>query len=395
MADESTSELTAAVKIVSSLTRSGSSRGQSDSVVNSIHLCLDDWNWRVGGAKILYEDLDDGSEEHGSWVAEREVANARYAASDTDCLAYIGTLDADAAPYSIPILNEAGPLLMISPCNSYPGLTKKVPWAPDEPDKYYPTGKRNYCRTALSDDVQALGAAQWAWELGVRRIYVLHDTERYGYGVAEPFASACARLRIEVVGGGTEAIPEARGFGALAQKIAASGADTTFYGGIIQSGAGRLWSEVKSACPGMRMMAADAIFERAFLADAEGAAEGTLITFGGVPPAHLSGPGASFYVRYKQIYGTEPESYAASTYDAVSVVLSAIERVARKDRAAVCEEVFATRDYHGLLGRWSFDANGDITLRKISRISVERGDFTFLESVDAPEDTFLPPISSS
>jgi branched-chain amino acid transport system substrate-binding protein len=384
------SQLTGTVKLVSSLTRSGSSRGQSDSVVNSIHLCLDDWNWRLGEARIVYEDLDDGSEERGSWVAEKEVANARYAAADPDCLAYIGTLDADAAPYSIPILNEAGPLLMISPCNTYPGLTKAVPWAPDEPDKYYPTGNRNYCRTALSDDVQAVGAAQWARELGVKRIFVLHDTEPYGYGVADPFARACERLGIEVMGGGTRAIiPKASDFGALAAEIAASGADTTFYGGIIQNGAGRLWSDVKTACPEMRMMAADAIFEGAFLADARQAAESTLITFGGVPPAQLSGEGARFYARYKQTYGKQPESYAASTYDALSVVLGAIERVARKDRAAICRQVLKTRDFEGLLGRWSFDANGDITLRRISRIKVVQGDFAFLETVDAPEDPLL------
>ena len=374
------------IRVISSLTRSGSSRGQSDSVVNSIHLCLQDWNWRVGTAKVIYEDLDDGNEEQGSWVAEREAANARYAASATDCLVYIGTLDADAAPFSIPILNHAGPLLMISPCNTYPGLTKAVPWAQDEPGKYYPTGMRNYCRTAISDDVQALGAAQWAKELGVKRVYVLHDAEPYGYGIGWLFARFCTRLGIDVVGGAAVAVlPKAGDFRATAGKIAASGVDMTFYGGIIQSGAGRLWRDLKSACPEMRMMAPDALFERAFLVDAQGAAEGTLITFGGIPPAQLSGEGGSFYRRYKQTYGVEPESYAASTYDAVSVVLGAIGRVAFKNRASVCEAVLATHDFDGLLGRWSFDANGDINLRTVSRLRVEHGDFAFLEAVEAAE----------
>ena len=67
-------------------------------------------------------------------------------------VAYIATLDTDAAPYSISITNAAGPLLMISPCNTYPGLT--WPFGPGEPDKHYPTGRRNYLRTALSDHLQ-------------------------------------------------------------------------------------------------------------------------------------------------------------------------------------------------------------------------------------------------
>jgi branched-chain amino acid transport system substrate-binding protein len=132
------------LKLISSLTHSGSSVGQSDSVVNSIRLCLDDVYYRVGGAEIVYENLDDSSAEHGSWLAEKERENARYAAADPDVLAYIGTLDADAASHSLPILNRAGPLVMISPCNTYRGLTKPCRGRPEEPDVYYPTGVRDY-----------------------------------------------------------------------------------------------------------------------------------------------------------------------------------------------------------------------------------------------------------
>jgi branched-chain amino acid transport system substrate-binding protein len=111
----------------------------------------------------------------------REEANARYAVGQPDVLAYIGPLDTDAAPHSIPITNAAD-LLMISPCNTYPGLTR--PFDPGEPDKHYPTGRRNYLRTALSDYLQGAFAAKWAAELGVERAFVLHDTEPCGCGVA-------------------------------------------------------------------------------------------------------------------------------------------------------------------------------------------------------------------
>jgi branched-chain amino acid transport system substrate-binding protein len=156
---------------------------------------LDDVGYRVGGAEIVYEDLDDSTPEHGSWLAELERENARYAAADPDVLAYIGTLDADAAPHSLPILNRAGPLLMISPCNTYPGLTKSVSWAPEEPGVYYPTGVRSYARTVLSDDLQAIAAAAWARELGIESVYVLHDTEPYGVALpnhSPPRARAAA-----------------------------------------------------------------------------------------------------------------------------------------------------------------------------------------------------------
>ncbi len=320
------------VKLVSSLTRSGSSRGQSDSVVNSIRLCLDDAGWQAGGARIVYEDLDDGTEQRGSWDPELEAANARRAAADSEVLAYIGTLDADAAPYAIPILNQAGPLLMISPCNTYPGLTKPVSFAPEQPQVFYPTGKRNYARTAMSDDLQALGA-------------ITRRADEYR---------------------------------ALADEIRRAGCDLVYYGGIIQSGAGALWRDIRDAIPQIRMLAPDALFERAFLTDAGEAAEGTLITFGGIPSALLEGEGARFYERYTRTYGVEPESYAGSTYDAVTVILQAIETVGRRDRGAITEAVLATRDHEGLLGRWSFDENGDIDLSTITRIEVRDGDFAYL-----------------
>jgi len=364
--------LGARVRLVSSLTRSGSSIGQSDSVVNAMRLRMEEAGNRVLGVPIVYEDLDGGSEERGSWDAERERANARYAAADPDVLAYVATLDADAAPHSIPITNRAG-LLQISPCNTYPGLTRA--FDPGEPDMYYPTGRRTYLRTALPDDLQGSFAAHWAKELGAEAAVVLHDTAPFGRGVALPFADRCRELGIEVVGEPIGIVPKQQEYGELAERIAATGADLVFYGGIIQNGAGPLWRDLRTAAPEAKMMGSDALFEEAFIADAGEHAEGTHITFGGVPPALLEGPGRAFVRRYVERFGKEPESYGASSYDAMGVVLQAIEQVGAPDRAAVVDAAFATRDFPGLQGRFSFDANGDADLRRGTRLTVRGGRF--------------------
>jgi branched-chain amino acid transport system substrate-binding protein len=57
------------------------------------------------------------------------------------------------------------------------------------------------------------------------------------------------------------------------------------------------------------------------------------------------------------------------------VILEAIERVGGADRAAITEAAFATREFDGVLGRWSFDANGDIDLRRATRLTVRNGIF--------------------
>lgn len=367
------------IRLVSSLTRSGSSIGQSDSVVNAMLLRMEEAGNRLLGVPIVYDDLDGGSEETGSWDAERERANARYAVADPDVLAFVATLDADAAPHSIPITNQAG-LLQISPCNTYPGLTR--PFDPGEPDKYYPTGRRSYLRTALPDDLQGSFAAHWAKELGAEAAVVLHDTEPFGRGVALPFADRCSELGIDVVGEPIGIVPKQEEYAELAEQVAASGADLVFYGGIIQNGAGPLWRDIRTAAPKATMMGSDALFEEAFVADAGEHAEGTCITFGSVPPAMLQGPGKAFFHRYVERFGKEPESYAASSYDAMGVVLEAIEQVGSPDRAAVVEAAFGTRDFPGLQGRFSFDANGDTDLRRGTRLTVRAGRFQPLQVLE-------------
>lgn len=222
-------------------------------------------------------------------------------------------------------------------------------------------------------------AAQWAAELRARRAFVLHDTEPCGRGVALPFADACRRLGVELVGPPLGIEPKRSEYELLAEAIAESGADLVFYGGIIQNGAGPLWRDVRAAAPGITMMGPDTLFEQAFIHDAGPHAEGTLVTFGSVPPALLEGRGHAFHERYVERFGHEPECYAASAYDATGAILQAIERVGRNDRAAITRAAFATRDFDGVLGRWSFDANGDIDLRRGTRLTVRSGRFEPLD----------------
>src|SRR5687767_6589475 len=111
------------IKIVSSLPRTGSAKGQTDTIVNGIKMALADVNNRVGNFTIAYEDLDDATPAKGSWDAAKEAENANKAANDRQVMVYIGTFNSGAAAVSIPILCKEN-LVMISPANTYPGLTK-------------------------------------------------------------------------------------------------------------------------------------------------------------------------------------------------------------------------------------------------------------------------------
>jgi branched-chain amino acid transport system substrate-binding protein len=340
-------------------------------------MALDEVNMRIDGATLDFEDLDDATPAKGSWDAGKEAENANKAVNDPDVMAYIGTFNSGAAKVSIPILNRAN-LLMVSPANTYPGLTKKVEGVePNEPDVYYPTGQRNYARVVPSDDLQGAVAANWAKTLGATRVYILHDTELYGNGLATVFNNTAPKVGLNVVGGPEGIDPRASDYRALATKIRGTNPDLIYYGGITQNQVGKLLKDIRATLGNnVKFMGPDGIYENAFIEDAGDAAEGAYITFGGVPPTKLTGKGAEWYTAYKAKFGGEPEAYASYGYETARVVLEGIKRAGVKDRVKIRDAVLATRDYDGVLGtRWSFDRNGDTSLTTMSGRQVKGGKF--------------------
>ncbi len=113
----------------------------------------------------------------------------------------IGTFNSGCAKIEVPIANEAS-LAYVSPANTAVGLTHEGPGSePGEPDKYYPSGTRNYTRVVASDDFQGqIDATYMAEELGVTKVYILDDKDAYGKGVADAFEIAAPDAGLEVVG---------------------------------------------------------------------------------------------------------------------------------------------------------------------------------------------------
>jgi branched-chain amino acid transport system substrate-binding protein len=99
--------------------------------------------------------------------------------------------------------------------------------------------------------------------------------------------------------------------------------------------------------------------------------------------ADLTGKGATFYTNFKAKYNKEPDPYAVYGYDAMAVVLSAIDTAGKKDRAAIIQALANTKDYDGALGKWSFDKNGDTTLTDIGAYKVTGGKFVFQKYISA------------
>lgn len=374
------------IKIVSSLPLTGSSRVQSETMVLGIQMALEDANYKAGHFKIEYSSWDDASAQAGSWDPSKEKENASRASANPDVMAYIGTYNSGAAKIAIPILNQAQ-LVMISPANTYSGLTKPGLGDTGEPLLYYPLRYRNFCRVVPADDLQGVAGAWWAKELGVKKVYVLDDKELYGRGLARVFRAGADRLKLEVVG--QEGIDsKAPDFRSVVTKVLDSKAELVYFGGITQNGAGKLVKDLRSGGYKGYFLSPDGTKEDAFLESAGAAGEGCLVTLGGLPPEQMVGPAQDWFKSYRERYHREPEAYAIYSYEATKVTLDGIAKANVKDRSKIREAIMQTANHRGLLGDWSFDPNGDTTLTSMSGYVIKGGKFQFAKGLNPDPKQF-------
>ncbi len=198
-------------------------------------------------------------------------------------MVYIGPYNSGAAMESMPILNK-GPLLQISPANTAVGLTKPS-GKPGEPEIFFPTGKRTYCRVVGTDDVQGPLAAVWAKKLGMKTVYILDDKGTYGNGVAKEFKAKCDQLGLEVMA--HEGIDvQATDFKSLLTKIGSKKPDLIYFGGTTQTKGAHLAKELAAANLSCKLMVPEGCLEGAFIktALAENVNDRVYLTF----PAHAS-----------------------------------------------------------------------------------------------------------
>jgi branched-chain amino acid transport system substrate-binding protein len=378
-------------KIVSDLPLQGANRAQTTTMNNAIKLALQERDGKAGDINIEFEEMDDATAQAGQWDAAKCAENAQSAAQDEEVIGWIGPFNSGCAAVEIPINNEAG-LAMISPANTYIGLTKEGGES-DEPEKYYPTGERNYARVIVADDKQGAAGAKLMEEEGMESVFILDDKETYGKGLADQFQRAAEDSGIEVVG--REGIDgSAPNYRSLMNKIATENPDAIYFGGIIENNAAQLIKDKVGA--GMSndevaFIGPDGIFVDTLLSQAGDSAEGIWVTFGGLPESELSQKGKEFVDKYESAYDDAVQPYTVYAYEAANVMLDAIERASEEaggevpDREAVVKQVFATEDYNGALGTWSFDEDGDTTLTELSIQRVENGEFVYQQTVDVED----------
>src|ERR687885_400120 len=363
--------------IASDLPLQGSGRTQTVQMTQAIKFVLKQANFKAGKYKIGYQSCDDSTAQAGKWESGKCSTNANNYAQNKSVIGVIGTFNSGCAEIEIPVLNRApdGPVAMISPANTYVGLTHKGPGTTaGEPDKYYPSGKRNYIRIVAADDFQGAADALLAQQLGLKKVYILNDKEAYGLGVATDFRNSLQNLGVGVAGfqawNG-----KASSYTGLATKIKATGADGVFLGGLICENGGKLVKDLRSVLGNdVTLIAPDGFTPISAVVEGAGpAAEGMYVSVAGQPNENLGATGKKFVKDFGATQSSgNVDPYSSYAAQSAQVMLDAIEK-SDGTRAAVTDNLFKTDVKDGILGSFKINENGDTNANPVTIYQIKGG----------------------
>lgn len=293
------------------------------------------------------------------------IAAAEAFAADPLAVAMLGPINSDMALATQHVYNAAG-FAQVSSEASSPRLTAR--------------GYRNFFRVVANDEVQGRQLARAAVKyLKGTRIAVLSDGSGWGRPIAEIFSAEADRLGVKPVLDFFFSEKEmALNFDDLVEATIAAMPDVVYFA-VYWNKAHIITHRLRDRGVKAVFLGSDALKPYAFL---------EVPSLDATPPHHsLAGidmrlkPSArlffeQFAVRYPMML-VAPQ-YAAEAYDAAGILLQALEKTGRIDRAATLAAVQGMGSYSGALGTISFDANGDLFDPEIGLYRCKDGLRTYL-----------------
>jgi len=358
------------ITIGMSLSLTGADAQSAQKVKEGAQMAIEEANAQggVAGYKINVVVLDDGTATAGQYDPAQAATNARKMVADATIVAAIGPQMSGAGKAMSPILSQ-GNLATVSPMSTNPDITD-----PKFAGQYRPKGKAIYFRTVTTDAYQGPNMANfYADTLKVKSLFVLDDSGAFGVGIGNSFEAQAKKRGIKVLGR-DQLNPKETDYATILTKIKSLNADALYYGGVAQAGV-KLAKQAHDIVPNMVKGGGDGLVSADFLKGAGfPAAEGWYVTI--AAPHMLEDPQVKDWIEsFRKKYGSAPEDYSITSYDAALVILDAIKRVAASGKEVSRETVrdaIQTTKLKTLQGEVSFDENGDITNKVISVFKIAK-----------------------
>jgi branched-chain amino acid transport system substrate-binding protein len=327
------------VKIAAGVPLTGPLAKQGQEVANAVKLAAEEWNKKGGvlGKKIEVLEADDqGNPQVGVAAGEKVAADA----------AVLGAVWGITSVTCIPVSEvlEKVSLVMISPGCTNPKVTDR--------------GLKNMNRVCARDDAQGPAAAVFGvQDLKWKKIAVFDDGTTGPKGAADEFEKQAKQLGASVlryvVRAGDKDFRAI--LGTMPKDV------NGIYASLWSPEAALIAKQLPDVGLNVRMIGPDGQFEPVdYIQASGGAAEGNYVTF--LAPDMKKVPAATEFVKaFEAKYGPL-SSYGPLAYEAANIILEAIKKAGKADRAAVRDAVRATRNYRGILGiPISFDDKGDVS----------------------------------
>jgi branched-chain amino acid transport system substrate-binding protein len=295
----------------------------------------------INGKKVRFELVaeDDAADPKQGTAAAQKLVDAKVSG-------VIGHLNSGTTIPASKIYSDAG-IPQISPSSTNPKYTRQG----------YKTAFR-----VVADDVHLGGTlGRYAVnELKGKSIAVIDDRTAYGQGVAEEFEKA-----VKAAGGNLVAheftTDKATDFMPILTTLKGKKPDIIFFGGMDAVG-GPMMKQMKSLGIKAKFMGGDGICTNEMIKLAGDAmADGQVVCAeaGGVDGALKKGMD-DFSAKFKKRFNDDVKLYSPYVYDAVFVMVDAMQRAKSTEPAKYLPELAKTTGYKGVTGTISFDAKGDI-----------------------------------
>ena len=311
---------------------------------NGARLAIEELNAKgisIGGKKIKFELLaeDDAADpKQGTAAAQKLV--------DSKVVGVIGHLNSGTSIPASKIYSDAG-IPQISPSATNPRYTRQG----------YKTTFR-----VVADDVHLGGTlGKYAVnQLKGKSIAVVDDRTAYGQGVADEFEKGVKAAGGKVVGR-EFTNDKATDFTAILTSLKAKKPDVVFFGGM-DAVAGPMLRQMKQLGISAKFMGGDGICTGELPKLAAGSmGDGQVVCAeaGGVE-GEAKKSMEDFGKKFKAKFNADVQLYAPYVYDAVNVMVAAMQKANSTEPAKFLPVLAATEGYKGVTGTIAFDQKGDI-----------------------------------
>ena len=328
---------------------------------NGTRMAIEDANAKgieIGGKKVRFELLseDDQTDPKTATIVAQKLIDAQVNG-------VIGHLNSGTTIPASRLYNDNG-IPQISPSATAVSYTAQ--------------GFKTAFRVMANDSQQGKVLGEFAVKnLGAKKIAVIDDRTAYGQGIADEFVKS-AQANGAVIVAHEYTTDKAVDFAAVLTSIKGKQPELIFFGGMDPQGAPMV-KQLRGLGMNTQFIMGDGGYTPKLIDNAGAAAEGTYASLPGVPLDKMPN-GRDFSARYEAKYKQPIQLYAPYCYDAVNVMISAMQQAGSAEPAKYLP-LLSKVVHEGVTAKISFDEKGDLKGGAITMYQVKQGKWQAMQTM--------------